>query len=1096
MISIAAVSGGHAQSYFIQGKDDYYQGSEHESMQTKFGGQMCETLGLSRSEFDGAAFTRLVGGDYGGLELRQAASKFETKDRKARAGFDVTVSAPKSISIQGLVLGDKRLIEAHNKANDIAMKFVEQQVRIRVTVDGRRDAKVRQQLVQPASGVAWASFGHTMSRLRNDGAGGDCQLHTHNVIFKNAIGPDGKLTAIDARNMMQTRKEADAVYKQALQQMVQELGYKIQITKDGFELAGYSRDEIMKFSDGRVSVEKFLAENPALAERVGLARAADLGNQATRASKKDLNIDPADRQAWWVHKATERGIDLAALRERVQAAIASRVETQAPGRDVVDAVQFAAEHLTERSSTFTMSDMVASSVWASSYQLTPEAIRAEIVQRLAAGDFIARPDGKMTTRERVSNEQAILSIYKDSIGQGRAVASQDVVDAGIKAFEAQKGFSMTAGQRGAVNELLTGGNRVSLVVGDAGTGKSTSMEAVLSVATASGWTVRGLAPTGQAKLALEDAGLNTITTKRAERDNQFWSRVHARTLIVVDEAGLIDAKLMATLMRKAEEKGARIAFVGDHKQYASVEAGAAFTQLQAHATALADKMPADAKIHQDENGKQTAIARLDEMRRAKTDELRELHTAARDLPAEALVAMYERGRVTSIANEDKRLAYIADQFAAMTPEQREASLVLTGTNADKRALNAAIRERLNLAGGVEVNAFERLDLTRAEAKLADVYQEGQTVRFNSAAAGFRKGEACEVASANQVTGTIVLRRKDGQELPFTPGRDGHAVSVGVEERINLAAGDLVRFTGAIEKLGILNGDRAKVLAIDVKDRTMTIQRLTDKAEIKVELRERGLPLVHGYTTTGHSAQGLTMDQKGKLFLHMRHDDPTVTRNAFYTSVTRSTKHVEMVTNARKADQIAELGVKVQREVQLDTALQKGAERRARPKLAEAIWDDKTKQAIRAPKDWQEKDGQKRLAASLKQHIEKVGHNRVQLTGSRDFVRTAIESAREAGIEIKWQGKALEIQQKLMETAQASTSKQAQQQSAVAGGQAQKPASQPPAQPQDQMQPQARQTSKSVDQAQDASIKKAAAEEAVKPAVQVYIPRRDRAHSQK
>lgn len=1055
MISIATVSRDHAQSYFIQGKDDYYQGSEHESMQTKFGGQMCETLGLSRSEFDGAAFTRLVGGDYGGLELRQAASKFETKDRKARAGFDVTVSAPKSISIQALVLGDKRLIEAHNKANDIAMKFVEQQVRIRVTVDGRRDAKVRQQLVQPASGVAWASFGHTMSRLRNDGAGGDCQLHTHNVIFKNAIGPDGKLTAIDARNMMQTRKEADAVYKQALQQMVKELGYKIQITKDGFELAGYSRDEIMKFSDGRVSVEKFLAENPALAERVGLARAADLGNQATRASKKDLNIDPADRQAWWVHKATERGIDLAALRERVQAACASRVETQAPGRDVVDAVQFAAEHLTERSSAFTMSDMVASSMWVSSYQLTPEAIRAEIVQRLAAGDFIARPDGKMTTRERVSNEQAILSIYKASIGQGRAVASQDVVDAGIEAFEAKKGFSMTAGQRGAVNELLTGGNRVSLVVGDAGTGKSTSMEAVLSVATASGWTVRGLAPSAQAKQALEDAGLNTITTQRAVRDNQFWSRVHARTLIVVDEAGLIDAKSMCALMRKAEEKGARIAFVGDHKQYASVEAGAAFTQLQAHATGLADKMPAGAKIHADENGNATAIARLDEMRRAKTDELRELHTAARDLPAEALVSMYERGRVISIASDEKRLAYIAEQFAAMNPEQREASLVLTGTNDDKRAINAAIRERLNLAGGVEVNAFERLDLTRAESKLAAVYQAGQTVRFNSAAGGFRKGESCEVVSANQVTGTITLRRKDGQEAPFIPSRDGQAVSLGVEERISLASGDLVRFTGAIEKLGIKNGDRAKVLSIDGKEKTMTIQRSSDKAEITIELRERGLPLVHGYTATGHSAQGLTMSEKGKLFAHMRHDDPTVTRNAWYTIVTRSTTHIEMITNARKADQIAALGVKVQREVQLDTALPAAQGKRAHLQMATAIWDSKMTTATRAPQKWNEEGGRKLVADALQQHIEKSGHNRVSLTGPKAFFVTSFEAAEKSGLDVQWSGE--RVQKAYQEW-------KGQTEPFGMGSQA--------------------------------MTKDAAEKPAQAPKVEVYIPRRDREHSQK
>ncbi|WP_332679451.1 MobF family relaxase, partial [Escherichia coli] len=118
MMSIAQVrSAGSAGNYYTD-KDNYYVLG---SMGERWAGRGAEQLGLQGS-VDKDVFTRLLEGKLpDGADL----SRMQDGSNKHRPGYDLTFSAPKSVSVMAMLGGDKRLIDAHNQAVDFAVRQVE-----------------------------------------------------------------------------------------------------------------------------------------------------------------------------------------------------------------------------------------------------------------------------------------------------------------------------------------------------------------------------------------------------------------------------------------------------------------------------------------------------------------------------------------------------------------------------------------------------------------------------------------------------------------------------------------------------------------------------------------------------------------------------------------------------------------------------------------------------------------------------------------------------------------------------------------------------------------------------------------------------------
>ncbi|WP_141068793.1 MobF family relaxase, partial [Escherichia coli] len=217
MMSIAQVrSAGSAGNYYTD-KDNYYVLG---SMGERWAGQGAEQLGL-QGNVDKDVFTRLLEGRLpDGADL----SRMQDGRNRHRPGYDLTFSAPKSVSMMAMLGGDKRLIEAHNQAVDFAVRQVEALASTRVMTDGQSETVLTGNLVM-------ALFNHDTSRDQEP------QLHTHAVVA-NVTQHNGEWKTLSSdkvgktgfiENVYANQIAFGRLYREKLKEQVEALGYETEV---------------------------------------------------------------------------------------------------------------------------------------------------------------------------------------------------------------------------------------------------------------------------------------------------------------------------------------------------------------------------------------------------------------------------------------------------------------------------------------------------------------------------------------------------------------------------------------------------------------------------------------------------------------------------------------------------------------------------------------------------------------------------------------------------------------------------------------------------------------------------------------------------
>ncbi len=242
MLSIGAIaSAAQGASYYE--KDGYYAKDDpgHREASAWFG-KGAQALGLS-GPVDPDTFRAILEGrvpDGSGTELGRPDGDGGIIHRPGR---DLTLSAPKSVSIAALVGGDGRIVDVHDRAVRATLAWVEKnaaETRMRDPETGRMVRAGDQKIVV-------ATFRHDTSRNL------DPQLHTHSVLANMVQGEDGKWRTMANEALYERQKLIGAIYRNELAAGLTRLGYGIEKTHaDGrFELAGVSREAIMAFSNFR-----------------------------------------------------------------------------------------------------------------------------------------------------------------------------------------------------------------------------------------------------------------------------------------------------------------------------------------------------------------------------------------------------------------------------------------------------------------------------------------------------------------------------------------------------------------------------------------------------------------------------------------------------------------------------------------------------------------------------------------------------------------------------------------------------------------------------------------------------------------------------
>lgn len=745
------------EAYYLnvvaKGVEDYYLGSGEAP--GYWLGKGAARFGLS-GRVDPEALGRVLGG----LDPH-------TGDRLARAGervpgFDTTFRAPKSVSLL-YALADpdvsREVTAAHDAAVAAALEYLQTHAGF-----ARRGAGGITQIA--TEGFVAAAFRHRTSRA------GDPLLHTHVLLANLVEGVDGRWSSFDARALYAHAKTAGYLYQAHLRH---ELTHRLAVAwepvrRGSADLAGVDRDVIKAFSRRREEIVERMSErgetSPKAAQKAALdtrrtkAPADQVADPAFRTHRaRDYGVAPTDapQLGEWRDRARRLGFgdaELDALTGRGRPL--TPVEREAL-HERITAELVGSDGLTAQASSFTRRDVLRAwcdrlpqgTTVAEIERLADVTLASSAVRKLKGQprpasprhcDVIRRADGRTvrvaadqerySTIELLAAEAAVidsaLSRRNAGVGQIRGAAP----------LEAALAARPTLGedQVEMVRRLTTSGAGVEVVIGRPGTGKTYAVGTARTAWEAAGFTVRGAALAAQAAKQLQDgAGIESHTVDSLLADLDRGGRLAPRTVLVVDEAGMVGTRKLARLFRHAEAAKAKVVLIGDHHQLPEIDAGGVFRGLHDRLTT----------VELTENRRQVAG-----WERGALDSYR----AGR--PAEALAAYEARERLTISGDAaDRRKTMVEDWWQART--RGEDTLMLAARRADVDALNTAARQR-------------RIDAAELGADVATIagtpYAVGDEVMTlrNRHALGIRNGTRATVLAAEGAG--LRVRTQDGADV--------------------------------------------------------------------------------------------------------------------------------------------------------------------------------------------------------------------------------------------------------------------------------------------------------------------------------------------
>jgi len=506
---------------------------------------------------------------------------------RAVAGFDATVSAPKSLSVWWALTGDAGLAECHDIAVNAVVDYLERfGSTTRIRSNGGR-------LHPDSEGLIVAAFRQTTSRLD------DPQLHTHLVISSKVQTDDGRWLALDARVLKQHQRAFGGLYQSVLRaELTHRYGVAFaEIVNGQAEIAGVPTELLEQFSkraaqvrgELQVKVAEFRqreGRHPTRFEHAALEREAAAD---TRQGKAANGV--ADLPTRWRGEAAGIGITAESLGQSIAQAAQAVVP---PGK--VSVAEVIEDLSADRSAWHRMDILravtdrlrsqpdMSGERWSRLLDRAVDRVLGECVVLDPERDGARRgSDGRsvwiepvaaqVTSRQVLAQEEAILTW---------------VVDAQLD----DPSPSMTV-NRGALDVLqyaaatsVAGEDRVVVIVGPAGTGKTTTLAAAVTDLHRHSRHVFGIAPTAKAAKVLgSETGMHTDTVAkllhewaRHDGPSPQW-RLPTGTTLIVDEAGMLSTPNLHQLTRLASSERWRLVLVGDHRQLQAVGRGGLFGEI-------------------------------------------------------------------------------------------------------------------------------------------------------------------------------------------------------------------------------------------------------------------------------------------------------------------------------------------------------------------------------------------------------------------------------------------------------------------------------------------------------------------------------------
>lgn len=789
MLSISSIKG---DAGYYSHEDNYYASG---SLESRWMGEGAEKLGLkgevASADMDAVRQGKLPDGS--------DLSRMVNGVNKHRSGYDLTFSAPKSVSVMALVGEDRRFIEAHNRAVAVVMQEVEKLVSARITEDGKTETVLTGNMVA-------ALYNHDTSRDL------DPQLHTHALVFNatfadekwRSLASDTRMKTGFSENLYATKIALGNLYRSALREDIESMG---------FETVAAGKNGLWELKD--VPVDVFSSRSQAIREAAGpdaSAKSRDVAALDTRQAK--AWADPELLKADWRRRLADEKFDIDGYIRQAQARVgapatvvgghsgihAPDLSGGASSGEIADeqvrkAVSDTISALSEKKVQFTWSEMLAGTV--NRLPSAPglfEQARAGIDAAIAGQRLIPldREKGVFTSDIHLLNELSVHQLARTAIQEQTVLVFP----------ERAKERDIPAGD--AVSVLTQDKSPVAILSGRGGAqALRERTEDVAMMARSQGREVMVIAADGHSGQFLsESPHLAGHVMLRSQMNADTVLPVQGT--VIIDRAERLSLKETVLLQEKALSAGAQLIFMDTENR----------------------------------QGTGNALSVL------KEGGIPQYRFYGTQLPEVRLV---------SEADKRSRYSQLAQDYVRLSAEGRDVVAQVTGSR-EQQQLTDAIRDARREAGElgreqVTLQVLEPVWLDSKNRHQRDNYRAGMVMeRWDAEKKTMTRHTIDRVAEA---TNSLVLQGEDGSRLTLKVTQVDGSWSLYRSRTLAVSEGERVRALGRELKGAIKAKEQFTVAGLE----DGAVRLRSGDRELRLPT-DRAVKLAHDYvegTGTGTSA---------------------------------------------------------------------------------------------------------------------------------------------------------------------------------------------------------------------------------------------------
>jgi conjugative relaxase-like TrwC/TraI family protein len=875
MLSVSKIKNSKGASHYFA-KDDYYAKDDpsHQKLSGWYG-KGAENL-LLEGEVETKTFQKILAGN---LPNGKQIGLIKDGDLVHDSGRDLTFSAPKSVSIMGLVYNDKKLIEAHNIAVKATLDEIEKSyIKTRIKKLGITNAIATNNLIA-------ATFEHHTSRNL------DPQLHTHCIIANATMDDNNKWKSVFFDDIYNNKKLIGAIYRSELAYQLKQLGYEIIAKRNDavFELKNVNPELIEIFSTRSKEIKQKAGEN---ASQKQLEQATLI----TRSKKqKSENL-----KAIWQEKL-DNFYHQQKLSHQIILPQPSQItsEPKNPNHDIAkQAVNYAILHLQTRNTVFSKQELIITALNDKLSQVRLSDINQQINHLIKNKELLPSKNQQLpdsfTTKALLNQELNIIKIMQDGKNH------QEPVVEDVKKYS-EFLSELNLGQKQSVELILNSKDRVIGIQGYAGVGKTFMLKCANQIIKKQDYNFIGLSPTGVATKNLEqESGIKSITLQKflnqydgvakgrgTAKGKEIMAREFKDKIVVVDEASMVSSYQMHHLLTISKELNFRLVLVGDKNQLPSVEAGIPFNLLQ-------------------QNGMQTA--QMTEIIRQNNNNLK---SAIYDTINQDIAKAFEKIEINIKETREEIIGKVVDEFMSLSKAQRKSTLIIAPANEDRIKINQMISDLLNQDRTNQKlhTIYENTNLTELQKTRSQNFEKGNILLFNKNRdyLNIKKNDYCQIINIETKTNQLVVKNLANNKMTaFNPDKikgksDKIYFEVFAPKSRNFKEGDKVAFTRSIDELKILNSSQGIIDHIDDSKISVTL----DEGR-KINLNRNSnisKHLDHSYAITTHKSQGLTCNNIIAIVDSTRKS--LTNQKNFYVEISRAKERAIIITD-NKANAINQL----------------------------------------------------------------------------------------------------------------------------------------------------------------------------------------------